>query len=75
MSSVIVPIQDHRQFEQSDSEKLGDEITELCGYIYAATHHLLELIRSVRSSRKARSAIRRYARLRAWQTRRTRRIC
>jgi hypothetical protein len=45
MSSVIVPIQDHRQFEQSDSEKLGDEITELCGYIYAATHHLLELIR------------------------------
>jgi hypothetical protein len=46
MSSVIVPIQDHRQFEQSDSEKLGDEITELCGYIYAATHHLLELIQS-----------------------------
>jgi len=45
MSSAIVPIQDHPQFEQSDSEKLGDEITELCGYIYAATHHLLELIR------------------------------
>ena len=37
MSSAIVPIQDHPQFEQSDSEKLGDEITELCGYIYAAT--------------------------------------
>jgi hypothetical protein len=33
------------RFEQSKSEKLGDEITELCGYIYAATHHLLELIR------------------------------
>jgi len=33
------------RFEQSDSEKLGDEITELCGYIYAATHHLLELVR------------------------------
>jgi hypothetical protein len=33
------------RFEQSESEKLGDEITELCGYIYAATHHLLELIR------------------------------
>ena len=33
------------RFERSDSEKLGDEITELCGYIYAATHHLLELIR------------------------------
>jgi hypothetical protein len=45
MSSTIVPIQNHPQFEQSDSEKLGDEITELCGYIYAATHHLLELIR------------------------------
>ena len=45
MSSAIVAIQDHPQFEQSDSEKLGDEITELCGYIYAATHHLLELIR------------------------------
>jgi len=45
MSSAIVPIRDHPQFEKSDSEKLGDEITELCGYIYAATHHLLELIR------------------------------
>jgi len=45
MSSTIVPIQNHPQFEQSDSEKLGDEITELCGYIYAATYHLLELIR------------------------------
>ena len=45
MSSTIVPIRKHPQFEQSDSEKLGDEITELCGYIYAATHHLLELIR------------------------------
>ncbi len=33
------------RFEQSNSEELGDEITELCGYIYAATHHLLELIR------------------------------
>ena len=33
------------RFEQSESEKLGDEITELCGYIYAATYHLLQLIR------------------------------
>jgi len=33
------------RFERSDGEKLGDEITELCGYIYAATCHLLELIR------------------------------
>ena len=45
MSSAIIPIQNHPQFEQADSEKLGDEITELCGYIYAATYHLLELIR------------------------------
>ena len=45
MSSAIVSIHKHPQFERSDSEKLGDEITELCGYIYAATHHLLELIR------------------------------
>ena len=33
------------RFEQSAGEKLGDEITELCAHIYAATHHLLELIR------------------------------
>ena len=45
MSTAPISIQDHPRFEQSDSEKLGDEIAELCGYIYAATHHLLELIR------------------------------
>ena len=33
------------RFTRSDGEKLGDEITELCGYLYAATHHLLALIR------------------------------
>lgn len=33
------------RFTRSDGEKLGDEITELCSYIYAATHHLLTLIR------------------------------
>ena len=27
------------------SEELGEEITELCGYIYAATYRLLEMIR------------------------------
>jgi hypothetical protein len=27
------------------SEALGNEITELCGYINAATHRLLEMIR------------------------------
>ncbi len=45
MSLAVVPIHEHTHFEPSDSEKLGDEITELCGYIYAATYHLLELIR------------------------------
>ena len=33
------------RFEQTEGETLGAEITELCAYIYAATHHLLELIR------------------------------
>jgi hypothetical protein len=33
------------RLERSAGELLGDEITELCGYIYAATHHLLELVR------------------------------
>ena len=33
------------RFEQTAADRLGDEITELCGYIYAATCHLLELIR------------------------------
>lgn len=42
MASIV---QIDPRFEQSDGEKLGDQITELCGYIYAATHHLLELIR------------------------------
>ena len=31
--------------ERSEGEQLGNEITELCSYIYAATHHLLTLIR------------------------------
>lgn len=29
----------------TESERLGAEITELCAYIFAATYHLLELIR------------------------------
>jgi len=33
------------RFAESDGEKLGQEISELCGHIYAATYHLLELIR------------------------------
>lgn len=39
----IVPFKP--QFVPSDGEQLGQEITELCSYIYAATHHLLTLIR------------------------------
>jgi len=33
----------HPQYRRS--EELGQEITELCGYIYAATYRLLEMIR------------------------------
>ena len=33
------------RFEQTEADRLGAEITELCGYISAATSHLLELIR------------------------------
>jgi len=39
----VVPFDPH--FGRSDGEKLGAEITELCSYIYAATHRLLTLIR------------------------------
>jgi len=39
------------RFARSDGEKLGNEITELCGYIYAATCHLLELIREFDDNR------------------------
>lgn len=45
MASAVVPLQDFARVERSDGEQLGDEITKLCSYIYAATHHLLELIR------------------------------
>ena len=33
------------RFEQTAADRLGDEISELCGYINAATCHLLELMR------------------------------
>ncbi|MBT8109024.1 MAG: HNH endonuclease [Gammaproteobacteria bacterium] len=39
------------RFEQTAADRLGDEITELCGYIYAATCHLLELIREFDENR------------------------
>ena len=45
MSIAIVSSQDQSRFEPTDGEKLGNEITELCAYIYAATHQLLMLIR------------------------------
>jgi len=40
-----------RRFELSEGEKLGNEITELCSHIYAATHHLLALIREFDENR------------------------
>ena len=39
----VVPFE--TRLERSDGAKLGEEITHLCGHIYAATHHLLTLIR------------------------------
>jgi hypothetical protein len=39
------------RFEQTAADRLGDEIAELCGYIYAATCHLLELIREFDENR------------------------
>ena len=39
---VLEPVL-HPRYQRSD--ELGKEITELCGYIYAATHRLLEMIR------------------------------
>ncbi len=40
MSAVVQPIS-----RVTAAERLGNEITELCGYIAAATYHLLELLR------------------------------
>ena len=40
--TVLEPVL-HPRYRRSD--ELGKEITELCGYIYAATHRLLEMIR------------------------------
>ena len=45
MSASAASIHEHARFHETAGEKLGAEITELCAYIYAATHHLLELIR------------------------------
>ncbi len=45
MPQVVALVQNQPAIEPSEGEKLGDQITELCGYIYAATHHLLALIR------------------------------
>jgi hypothetical protein len=40
---AVTPLKEESAREQS--ERLGDEITELCSYIYAAEHRLLTLIR------------------------------
>jgi len=39
------------RFEETEADRLDAEITELCGYIYAATSHLLELIREFDENR------------------------
>ena len=45
MSSAVAIQQDFTPSETTPAQQLGAEITELCGYIHAASAHLLELIR------------------------------
>lgn len=45
MSTAIVSIEPQLAPSRSESDRLGDEITELCSYIYAAEARLLALIR------------------------------
>ncbi len=45
MSTAVAAAKDDPVSFYDESEKLGAEITELCGYIYAATFRLLTLIR------------------------------
>ena len=45
MSTAIAVVPNPAETTASDAEQLGDEITELCSYIYAAESRLLTLIR------------------------------
>ncbi|MCJ7555976.1 MAG: hypothetical protein MUP90_03560, partial [Gammaproteobacteria bacterium] len=45
MSATIVLADFRPPSTPVSAERLGDQITELCGYIYAATYRLLVLIR------------------------------
>ena len=43
-SAIVTPLTD-ADSSRSEAEQLGDEITELCSYLYAAESRLLTLIR------------------------------
>ena len=45
MSTAIATLEIQPRSGRSESEKLGDQITELCSYLYAAESRLLTLIR------------------------------
>lgn len=44
MSTVIATVEPQLHRKYVEGEQLGNQITELCGYIYAATYKLLVLI-------------------------------
>ena len=45
MASALANVVSNSQNSRSNTEQLGDQITELCAYIYAATYKLLVMIR------------------------------
>jgi hypothetical protein len=45
VSTAIATVESQPQSARSESEKLGDQITELCSCLYAAESRLLNLIR------------------------------
>ena len=45
MTTALAAVPSSAPSSCSDTEALGRQITELCGYIYAATYRLLVLIR------------------------------
>ena len=51
MSNVAAIQRDLTSSETNPAGRLGDEITELCGYIHAASAHLLNLIREFDENR------------------------
>ena len=48
LAQVATPVAPSLHPKYCRSDELGKEITELCGFIYAATYQLLTMIRAVR---------------------------